>query len=195
MEREDEIAEAHKNTPPIHRAALAPPGTAPLEAAGAEQVSAAPVAASQTIIDGSVPAPALSLEPAADKQANGKSQPKPTAVHAAAGTAFHGASHRAAQSAAADGVVRAAGVSGAVSVRESALRGAGPSAGGAVAGGGDHDRHRGGVAVPHAVQVHLRTGCGGVHAVSAPSILAIHRARPVPFRASHRLAAVVFQHQ
>ena len=75
MEREVEIAEAHKNTPPIHRAALASPGTAPQEAAGAEQVTAAPVAAPETIIDGSVPAPALSLEPAADKQAHGKSQP------------------------------------------------------------------------------------------------------------------------
>src|SRR3569623_2020019 len=75
MEREVEIAEAHKNTPPIHRAARASPGTAPQEAAGAEQVTAAPVAAPQTLIDGSVPAPALSLETAADKQAHGMSQP------------------------------------------------------------------------------------------------------------------------
>src|SRR3569623_336999 len=55
MEREVEIAEAHKNTQPIHRAALASPGTAPQEAAGAAQVTAAPVAAPQTIIAGNVP--------------------------------------------------------------------------------------------------------------------------------------------
>src|SRR3569623_415503 len=77
MEREVEIAEAHKNTPPIHRAALAAPGTAPQEAAGAEQVTAAPVAAPQTIIDGSVPAPALSLETAADTHAHRQSRPNP----------------------------------------------------------------------------------------------------------------------
>src|SRR3569833_967450 len=50
MAREVEFAEAHKNTPPIHRAALASPGTAPQEAADTKQKTTTPNTAPQTII-------------------------------------------------------------------------------------------------------------------------------------------------
>lgn len=69
MEREVEIADAHKSTPPIHRAALAPPG--PQEAVSESAAASTLTQITPTPVAPSVP---VAIIPAG-KQDHGTSQP------------------------------------------------------------------------------------------------------------------------
>src|SRR3569832_1878801 len=166
MERELEIAEAHKNTPPIHRAALTPPA--------AEDTIKPEIAATAPSTANTAPAAPTSIP--AGKQEHGTSRLYTATLYPAAGTAVHDAPHRVAQPAAANPTVRARGVFDPVSIHQRAGCAARASFIAASAGRRDHDRHRGGLAVYHAVQVRLRAGGGLVAAVRAASVLALRRA-------------------
>src|SRR3569832_1925310 len=181
MERELEIAEAHKNTPPIHRTALTPPA--------AEDTIKPEIAATAPSTANTAPAAPTSIP--SGKQEHGTSQTYTATLYPAAGTAVHDAPHRVAQPAAANPTVRARGVFDPVSIHQRAVCAARASFIAASAGRRDHDRHRGGLAVYHAVQVRLRAGGGLVDAVRAASVLALRRAGALSFGAPHRAAAVV----
>src|SRR3569833_102089 len=152
MERELEIAEAHKNTPPNHRAALTPPA--------AEDTKKPEIAA--TAPSTATTAPAAPTSFPAGMQEHGTSQTYTATLYPAAGTAVHDAPHRVAQPAAANPTVRARGVFDPVSIHQRAVCAARASFIAASAGRRDLDRHRGGLAVYLVDQVSLRAGGGFV---------------------------------